>query len=77
MVQRIFLLDESSKFFASITTNHKLFLFLIFWLYLWHIDVPGPGIESETQLQPMPQLQQHQILLTHCAVPGIKPMPAQ
>ena len=25
-----------------------------FFLYPWHMEVPGPGIESETQLQPMP-----------------------
>ena len=28
----------------------------------WHMGVPGPGIESELELQPAPQLQQHWIL---------------
>ena len=38
-----------------------LFLFL-FWPHLRHMEVPRPGTESELQLQPMPQLQQCQIL---------------
>ena len=47
-------------------------------------DIPGPGIASEpqlqtiTQLQPTPQLQQHGWdPLTHCARPGIEPVPPQ
>ena len=28
------------------------FVFLLFWLYLWHIEVPEPGIKSELQLRP-------------------------
>ena len=35
---------------------------LSFLLPLWHIEVPGPGTESESELQPTPQLQQRQIL---------------
>ena len=34
-------------------------LFLCFsflWLHLWYIEVPGLGVESELQLQSMPQL---------------------
>ena len=27
----------------------------IFWLHLWHAEVPGTGIEPVTQLQPQPQ----------------------
>ena len=34
--------------------------------HLWHIEVPGPGIESEPQLQPKPQLQQCWILNPLC-----------
>lgn len=34
-------------------------------------EIPGPGIKSE------PQLQQDQILLTHCTGPGIEPTPLQ
>ena len=26
------------------------FLFLLSWLHLWHVEVPGLGIESEPQL---------------------------
>ena len=32
------------------------------FFFFWHMEVPGPGIDSEAQLQPVPQLQQHQIL---------------
>lgn len=32
------------------------FFFLILWLHSQHMEVPGPGIASEVQLQPMPQL---------------------
>ena len=28
----------------------------------YRLEVPGPGIEPALQLQPVPQLQQHQIL---------------
>ena len=31
-----------------------------------HMKVPGPGIESEPQLQPVPQLRQHWILNPLC-----------
>lgn len=46
--------------------NHNVFAFLfvcflVLWPYLWHMEVPRPGIESEPQLQSMP-LQQHWIL---------------
>ena len=34
------------------------------------MEVTGAGIESEQQLWPTQQLQQHQILLTHCSGPG-------
>ena len=51
-----------------------------FFLYLphpRHMEFPRPGIESEPQLQPTPQLQQCQILLTPCAKPGSEPTPPQ
>ena len=40
------------------------FFFFYFWPnpYPEHIEVPRPGTGSEAQLQPIPQLQQHQIL---------------
>ena len=37
-------------------------LFPLFWPYPWYMEVPRPGIEFESQLQPTPQLQQHRIL---------------
>ena len=36
--------------------------FIFFLFRPRHMEVPGPGIKSEPQLQPMPQLQQHWIL---------------
>ena len=38
-----------------------------------HVEVPRPGVKSKPQLQPMPQLQQYQILKT-LSGPGIKPV---
>lgn len=38
------------------------FFFFFFWPHPQHIEVPWPGIKSEKQLWPAPQLQQHQIL---------------
>ena len=32
------------------------------WMYLWHMEVPRPGIESKPQLQPTAEQQQGQIL---------------
>ena len=34
-----------------------LFVCLFLWLQLWHMEVPGPGLESELQLGPMPPWQ--------------------
>ena len=39
---------------------HFVFVFVL--PCLQHIEVPGPGTESELQLRPTPQLQQHWIL---------------
>ena len=47
---------ESIFFFLS------FFFFPFFWPHLQHMEIPGPGIKSEPQLQPMPQLQQCPIL---------------
>ena len=50
----------------KIITNNSLifdisgnagFFFLFGQLHLLHMEVPGPGIESEPRLQPIPQLQ--------------------
>ena len=35
--------------------------FSFFWLYLWRLEVPGLGVESELQLQPAPQWWQYWI----------------
>lgn len=42
------------------------FVFFLSWLHLWHMEIPRLGIESKLQLQPVPQLQQHQILNPLC-----------
>ena len=42
-----------------------LFVFLL-RLHAWHIKVPTSGTEFKPQLQPTPQLQQHQILNAPC-----------
>ena len=39
-----------------------LFFFFLLWPCLWHMEVPRPGTESGSYLQPMLQLQQHRIL---------------
>ena len=64
------------------------YLFFFLWPYLQHMKVPGLGVESELQVEPIPQPQQHQIQaasttytsdcsnarsLTHWARPGTKP----
>ena len=47
------------------------FLIFIFWLYLWHVDIPRPGIEPTPQQQPKPQHSQHWVLnpLSHRETP--------
>ena len=37
-------------------------LLFFFWLYLWHVEIPGPGIEPVPQQWPRPQQQQCHIL---------------
>ena len=46
---------------------YLIFLFLKFnyfalWPYLRHVEVPRPGTESKSWLQPVPELQQHWFL---------------
>ena len=48
------------------THSHSHILIYLLWLYLRHLEFPGPGIESEPQLQAMPQLWQCQILNPLC-----------
>ena len=42
------------------------FLFFLFQLHPQHVEISGPGIKSELQLQPMLHLQQHWILNPLC-----------
>ena len=35
-----------------------------FWLRQQHMEIPGPGMESELQLRPIPELWRHEILNT-------------
>ena len=53
------LFSESTSFLYSnrssrpwIPSLRCLTLALSFWLHLWHMEVPGAGIKSETKLQP-------------------------
>ena len=39
-------------------------------MHPWHMEVPGPGTESQPQLEPMPRLQQHLILKATALSPG-------
>ena len=50
-----------------------LFFFSFLWLYLWHMEVPRPGVELELQLWPMCHSHINARSLTHWARPGIKP----
>ena len=55
-------LTESKIDFKRIIGLYELF----FWWHLQHIEVPGPGIKSEWQVQPVSQLQQWWILNPPC-----------
>ena len=62
----------SDKFLHWKVTLFLLSFFLLFknlfWLHLWHVEVPGPGIKFKLQLWPVPQLWQCWILnLLHWA----------
>ena len=51
--------------FVKVLENFRFLLVLHFIFYLQlhlqHMEIPGPGVKSELQLWPMPQLQQHWI----------------
>ena len=38
--------------------------FFILWLHLWHMEVPGLGVELQLQQRPIPQSQQDRIWAT-------------
>ena len=61
---------NSVSFFLSF-----FFFFFNLWPCLGHVEVPGPGIESEPQLGPMPHSLGNTEPLTHCSGQGIKPTP--
>ena len=70
----LFLILENTSFaFNNKTCRHHncLFfcLFVCFLPHLRHMEVPGPGTESQPQLRPIPQLRQHWSL-THCTTVG-------
>ena len=50
----------SHSFFSSFL--FFFFFFFFFWLHLQHMEIPRPGMESEQQLWPTPQLLQPWIL---------------
>lgn len=39
-------------------------MYFFFPPHLWHVEIPGQGMENEPQLGPMPQLGQRWILNT-------------
>ena len=60
----LFFLNYSLKTFIFIGFHTSFFLFQV---HSWHMEVPEPGIESETQLWPTPQLWQR------CVGQGLNP----
>jgi len=52
-------MHENVNFFCFFKKKN---IFFFLWPNPWCVEVPGPGTESEPQLRPTPQLQQHQIL---------------
>ena len=38
---------ETTSYFQASKIN--ILFFVLFWLYAWHTEVPGPGMESEPQ----------------------------
>lgn len=60
----------------SFLSCFKFYFFLIFGCIAAY-GSSQPGSESKLQVLPKPQLWKHQILLTHCAGPGIELTPQQ
>ena len=63
----LFLLENMAyNIFVTIARSEEekyiiIFSFFFSQLHLWHMEVSGPGTESELQLRPMPQPRHHQI----------------
>ena len=38
-----------SKLTFHLVEDRRRFIFIYFWMYLWHVEVPRPGIEPEPQ----------------------------
>ena len=45
-----------------LTESQLFFLYFFLWPQLRHMEIPGLGVESELQLQSVPQLPKHWIL---------------
>lgn len=59
--------------------QHCIFFFILFYFYFYGCfhsiwKFLGQGFKPKVQLWPIPQLLQHQILLTHCARPRMEPV---
>ena len=61
---RTSLVVNSQIFFSEDVYFFLHFFFFFKWLYLWHIEVLGLGVELELQLGPMLQTRQCQIFAT-------------
>ena len=63
---------SQSKAYSNSFSNYMndFSFFFLFQLHMWHMEVPGPGIESDMQWQPIPQLWQQQILKPLCWTRG-------
>ena len=46
----------------SFSFSELTLFFFFFLLHPWLMEIPGPGSKSKSQLQPVPQLRQRQIL---------------
>ena len=68
----VFSIDVQGQINIFLVINHGLLVlkilifFFLFGPHSWYMEVPGPGMESEPQLPPTTQLQQHQILNLLC-----------
>ena len=67
MAPSLFAVTQGWSHFCFYLTITGLFqycylTFFFLWLSPQHVKVPGPGVKTALQLQPGPQLQQHQLL---------------
>ena len=53
-----FVEERNGKYDISIDTEigfDKFYVLFCFWLFLWHVKVPRPGIKPMPWIEPMPQ----------------------